>query len=146
MGHIISSYGAIMLFSAFYEEHSGSSTVRTIHSTQGLSDQRCFKNIQWNIKLQRFAWFTIWRDQGKWGQNTTLYVSNNYYLLLSANCLATPGIAYSETNAVEACRYILREKLPVLYFNVTKFHENGELGHNRRNTNAVESWNSAMIK
>src|SRR3989338_2227874 len=67
------------------------------------------------------------------------------HLTISAHALVVPNQLHTEANAIEACRYILKEKLPVLYNWVPEYHKNGDVKQQCHNTNPVESWNEAMI-
>src|SRR3989338_10271137 len=67
------------------------------------------------------------------------------HLTISAHALVVPNQLHTEANAIKACRYILKEKLPVLYNQVPEYHKNGDVKQQRHNTNPVKSWNAAMI-
>ena len=62
------------------------------------------------------------------------------------NVLLDPNDPSAIKSATEMCEYIRSEKLPVLYANIAKFVSDDENIKERVTTNAVESWNAAMIK
>ena len=67
------------------------------------------------------------------------------HLTISTHTLVVPNQLHTEANAIEACRYILKEKLPVLYNQVPEYHKNSDVKQQCHHTNPVKSWNTAMI-